>query len=247
MVNKIHKVALITGAARRVGAAIAKYLHAEGMNVVIHYHSSESAAQELAAQLNSIRQNSAVILKAELKNTEYLSIVASTAFNAWGRLDALVNNAASFAASPLMQLSRHHYDDLMRINLEAPLFLSQACAPYLKSSKGCIVNITDIHAAKPLKNHTVYCMSKAGMVMLTQSLAKELAPEIRVNAVAPGAVCWPEDSNNLTPVQKNNIINETLLKVHGTPEDIAKAVGFFIQNASYVTGQILKIDGGRHL
>lgn len=241
------RVALITGAARRVGAAIAEYLHAQGMNVVIHHHSSETAAKNLAATLNSIRQNSAIILKENLNFVEGLPALAANAYHEWGRLDVLVNNAARFFATPFAQFDLAGYEELFQSNLRAPLFLSQACAPYLRQTQGCIIHITDTHADKPLKNHLLYGTAKAGLNYLTKAMAQELGPEIRVNAVAPGAVCWPEQQNSLNEEMKTEIVTKTPLKRAGNPQEVAKAVWFLINEASFTTGQILKVDGGRNI
>lgn len=239
------KVALITGAAHRIGATTARMLHAEGMNIIVHYRSSRAAAQALQEELNGQRENSVVLIQADLHETPKITEMVREAIKAWGRLDVVVNNASSFYPTPLGQIDENVWDDLIGSNLKAPLFLSQAAAPHLKANKGCIVNIVDIHSDRPLKNHTVYCIAKAGLVMLTKSLARELGPEVRVNAVAPGAILWPE--SEIDDVTKKRIISGTALKRQGEPKDIARAVRFLIMEADYMSGQVLTVDGGRTL
>lgn len=239
------KVALITGAARRVGAVIARTLHAKGMNVIIHYDKSKAEALQLYETLNAQRPNSAAVLAAELTQSNACVTLINAAHKIWGGLDVLVNNASRFYPTKINEVSDEQWLDLIDSNLKAPFFLAQAAANYLRASYGCIVNIADIHGAKPLKDYSVYSISKAGLIMLTQSLAKELGPEVRVNAVAPGAVMWPEAENELTTTTKQKIIDSTALKRAGTPQDIAKAVWFFIAEADYITGQFLGVDGGR--
>ena len=239
------KVALITGAARRVGAVIARTLHAKGMNVIIHYDKSKVEALQLCETLNAQRPNSAAVLAAKLTESNACATLVNAAHKIWGRLDTLVNNASRFYPTKINEVSNEQWLDLIDSNLKAPFFLAQAAANYLRTSHGCIINIADIHGAKPLKDYSVYSISKAGLIMLTQSLAKELGPEIRVNTVAPGAVMWPEAENELTATTKQKIIDSAALKRAGTPEDIAKAVWFFIAEADYITGQFLGVDGGR--
>src|SRR6478736_2881803 len=221
-----NKVVLITGGARRVGAAIARKLHAAGASLVFHYHRSAAEAQALAAELNAVRPSSVTPLGADLLH-----------------LDVLVNNASTFYPTPVGEITEAQWDDLMGTNLKVPLFLSQAAAPHLKAREGLILNIADIHGLRPLRYHTVYSPAKAGLIMLTQSLARELAPQVRVNAIAPGPVEFPEQG--LTDEMKQAIIDKTLLKRRGSPDDIARAAMFFISEAPYVTGQILAVDGGR--
>lgn len=239
------KVALITGGAHRIGATTTRMLHAEGMNIIVHYRSSRDAAQALQEELNARRENSIVLIQADLHETAKITEMVREASKAWGRLDVVVNNASSFYPTPIGQIDEKVWDDLIGSNLKAPLFLSQAAAPHLKASHGCIVNIVDIHADRPLKNHTVYSVAKAGLVMLTKSLARELGPEVRVNAVAPGAILWPE--REIDDVTKKRIISGTALKRQGQPEDIARAVRFLIKHADYMSGQVLTVDGGRTL
>jgi len=239
------KVVLITGAAQRIGETIARLMHAEGMNIILHYRSSRSAAQKIQQELNAERENSVILIQADLSETDKISEMIREAVKGWGRIDAIVNNASSFYPTPVGNIDEKVWDDLINSNLKAPLFLSQAAAPYLKQQHGCIVNIVDIHADRPLKNHTVYCIAKAGLVMLTKSLARELAPEVRVNAIAPGAILWPE--NDIDDVTKKRIVSGTVLKRQGSADDIATSVRFLIKEANYITGQILAVDGGRTL
>ena len=239
------QVVLITGAARRVGAEIARLLHSHGLNILIHYNTSETAAQQLAAELNQQRTDSAAIVKADLNDFENYQKLILQSHKIWQRLDILINNASRFYPTPVGTVNEQQWQDLFASNLQAPFFLSQAAAPFLKNQQGCIINIADIHANKPLKSYPIYCMAKAGLVMMTKALAKELAPEIRVNAIAPGAVLWPEETNELDQKAKDNIIAQTLLKRPGSPQDIAKAVWFLINDAPYITGQVLAVDGGR--
>src|SRR5215469_5769163 len=238
------RTALVTGAAKRLGAAIARTLHAEGMNLLLHYNKSEAEAAALAKELNAARADSAAIAQADLANTQGLESLVKAALQ-WNGLDVLINNASSFRPTPIGQIGEDDWDDLMGSNLKAPLFLAQAAAPHLKKNQGCIVNMIDIHAYRPLREHTVYCAAKAGLVMLTLSLAKELGPEIRVNGVAPGPVLWPDQG--LDAATKKSILEATALKRKGSPEDIAGAVLYLVRDADYVTGQILAIDGGRSI
>lgn len=241
------KVVLITGAAKRIGAFMTRFLHAKGMNVVIHYRHSAEAAHELCEELNSIRANSALILQADLNSHIELSALINKAYLMWHRLDVLINNASSFYPTPLGQVDDAQWDDLFWSNLKAPFFLSQAAALCLKQTKGCIINISDIHADRPLKNYSVYCMAKAGLVMLTKSLAKELAPDVRVNAIAPGNILWPMNVGEISETLKEDLTQRVALKRKGEPEDIAKTAWFLIEDASYITGQIIAVDGGRLL
>ena len=246
--NTLHsKVALVTGAARRVGAEIARTLHEAGMNLVLHYNSSESEAIALCEQLNQKRRQSAVVVRADLLEQESENSLIKQAASAWERLDVLVNNASRFYRTMLGKTTEYAWDDLMNSNLKVPFFLAQAAAPYLAASQGSIINIADINGERPLKNYPVYCISKGGLMIMTKVLAKELGPLIRVNAVAPGAVIWPEGENKLSNEEKQTIIDRTSLLRSGSPDDIAKAVIFFVRDADYVTGQILSVDGGRML
>lgn len=239
-----NKVALITGSAHRIGAETARTLHAEGMRLVLHYRSSREAALSLQKELNDKRKDSVILVQADLLAIKGLNKLVEEAITAWGQLDVLVNNASSFYKTPMGKVTEEEWDELMGSNLKAPFFLSQAAAPHLQKQKGCIVNIVDIHGDRPLKHYPVYSMAKAGLVMLTKSLASELGPEVRVNGVAPGAILWPE---NIDEVTKQRIISRTFLKRKGAPHDIAKAIVYLIRDAGYVSGQIITVDGGRSL
>jgi len=243
--NKLAgRTALVTGAAKRLGAATARALHAEGMNLLLHYNRSEAEAVTLAAELNKLRPDSAAIAQADLANTQGLESLVKAALQ-WNGLDVLINNASSFRPTPIGQIGEDDWDDLMGSNLKAPLFLAQAAAAHLKKNQGCIVNMIDIHAYRPLREHTVYCAAKAGLVMLTLSLAKELGPEVRVNGVAPGPVLWPETP--MDAATKKSILEATALKRKGSPEDVSGAILYLVRDAEYVTGQILAVDGGRSI
>lgn len=237
------KVVLITGAARRVGAAMARRMHAAGADVVIHYHRSADAAQALAAELNAARPASVTTLGGNLLDLKVLTSLVDATIARHGHLDVLVNNASTFYPTPVGTITPDHWDDLMGTNLRAPLFLSQAAAPHLAARRGLILNIADIHGMRPLRRFTVYSPAKAGLIMLTQSLARELAPDVRVNAIAPGPVEFPK--SGLTDEMKQEIIDKTLLKRRGSTDDVARAALFFASEAPYVTGQVLAVDGGR--
>lgn len=236
------KTVLITGGARRIGATLARTLHEAGANIVLHYNRSAEAANELAAALDQARRGSVVTVQADLLNTARLPQLVKAAREAFGGLDVLINNASTFYPTNLGEITEQSYDDLLGTNLKAPLFLSQAAAPALRLAQGLVLNIVDIHGMRPLRRYPVYSVAKAGLIMLTKSLARELAPLIRVNAVAPGPVMWPSDVDG---EMQRHIIDRTLLKRPGSPEDIARAVLFFAAQAPYVTGQILAVDGGR--
>ena len=234
---------LITGGARRLGTAIARHLHAQGASVLIHHRTSRAAAAALAGELNELRPASAAIHSADLLDVAAIPGIVAATVAAFGRLDVLINNASTFYPTPLGTITAANFDDLIGTNLRAPLFLSQAAAPELRLRRGLVLNLVDIHAFRPLKRHPVYCAAKAGLVMLTQSLARELGPDVRVNAIAPGPVLWPEAE--MDEQLKADILERTALKRIGSPDDIAKAVLFFVRDAPYVTGQVLPIDGGR--
>ena len=237
------KCALITGAAKRIGAAIAELLHQNAANVAIHYRGSKGEATRLAARLNEIRPDSACVFCGDLI-THGVPEKLVEAVLAWsGRIDILINNASAFYPTPLGTITEKQWTELVGSNLRAPLFLSQAALPHLRSSRGTIVNIIDIHARRPLRNHVVYGSAKAGLEMLTRSLAKDLSPDIRVNGVAPGAIAWPE--NDMTAEIKENIVGQIPLGRTGEPADIANCVLFLVRDATYSTGQIIAIDGGR--
>jgi pteridine reductase len=239
------KAVLITGSARRLGAAMARRLHAAGADVAIHYRSSSSDADALVDQLNAARPGSAVALQADLLDLGSLPGLVGHVTGTFGRLDILVNNASTFYPTPVGEITAAQFDDLVGTNLRAPLFMSQAAAPQLRLHEGLILNMVDIHGSRPLKRHPVYSAAKAGLIMLTRSLARELAPQVRVNAIAPGPVMWPE--GGLDPDLKKKILERTALRRPGSPEDIARAALFFAAEAPYVTGQVLAIDGGRSL
>ncbi len=239
------KCALITGAAHRIGAAIARTLHAQGMDLVLHYRHSAGAALQLQDKLQALRKDSVKLIQADLHDTGGLPNLIAETVGFRERLDLLVNNASSFYPTPLGEASESAWDDLIGSNLKAPFFLSLAAAPLLRTSGGCIINLVDIHAERPLKDHSIYSIAKAGNAMLVKSLARELGPDIRVNGVAPGAILWPEQG--LTETEQNDILDRTALKRAGSPDDIAKTLLFLVREAHYITGQIIAVDGGRTL
>lgn len=243
--NSVEKVVLVTGSARRIGAQTIRTLHASGMHVIIHYRSSADEAAKLAKDLNTIRPDSAQTLQGDLLEISSLPTLVKKAISFWGRLDVLVNNASAFYPTEVGEITEKDWDILVGSNLKAPLFLGQVVAPELIKRKGCIVNMVDIHADRPLKNYTVYSIAKAGLVALTKSLARELGPEVRVNAVAPGAILWPEEPHHTA--QHQAIIDHTALKREGDPTDIARTIRFLIMDAPYITGQVIAVDGGRTL
>ncbi len=240
------RVALITGAAKRIGADIAETLHEAGMNIVLHYHTSEHEASSLCDKLNKKRPNSAAILQADLMNIPHLKKLAHQAAEQWGHLDVLVNNAARFYRTPIHDVTESQWDELMTANLKAAFFLAQAAAPYLAKRQGCIVNIADVHGERPMQDYAVYCISKAGLLMMTKSLAKELGPDVRVNAVSPTMIS-PEGKNAVSDAVKKKVIERIALGRLGEGKDIAKAVLFLVASAEYVTGQVIAVDGGRSL
>jgi pteridine reductase len=235
--------ALVTGAAKRIGAVIARTLHANGANVAIHYLSSAAAADEVAADLNAQRPDSAFTVSADVRDVRALEQMAKRVLDRTKRLDILVNNASSFYPTRIGTITNEQWHDLVDSNLKAPLFLSQAVLPALRTARGVIVNIVDVHAQRPLRDHPVYGAAKAGLAMLTRSLAKDLGPDVRVNGVSPGAILWPDEG--MSEALRTAIIKQTALKRSGEPEDIAAAVLFLVRDAPYVTGQILAVDGGR--
>jgi pteridine reductase len=239
------KVTLVTGAARRIGAAIATRLHADGANVAIHHRGSADAAAALANKLNKLRVDSARTFHMDLADIASLPGLVNNVVGWHDRLDVLVNNASVFYPTPLGEITEQHWEELVGSNLKAPLFLSQAAVPALRKRNGAIVNIVDIHAQRPLRDHAVYSAAKAGLVMLTRSLAKDLAPDIRVNGVAPGAILWPED--DMSDTSKDSILRQVPLARSGDPEDIAGCVLYLVRDAAYVTGQIISVDGGRSI
>jgi len=239
-----HRVALITGSAVRLGAATARLLHGNDYNVVIHCHRSMDAAGSLCETLNSTRKNSARLLQADLGDMAQVAALSGNAAAAWGRLDVLVNNASTFYPTPLQTVSEQDWDALFAANAKAPLFLSRACSDALKQSGGCIVNMSDLYAGRGLTNHAIYTMAKGALEAMTRTLARELAPQIRVNAIAPGAILWPPDEG-LSEEKKQQIIDKSFLQRMGSPDDIAQAILFLIEKGTYITGQIIHIDGGR--
>jgi len=241
------KVVLITGGAKRVGAAICRRLHASGAKLMLHYRASAGEARLLQAELNGVRADSVALIQADLLDLAKLSSLVDQTVMRFGRLDALVNNASSFFSTPMGEIQPAQWDDLMGTNVRAPLFLAQAAAAPLKKSQGAIVNISDIHAERPLRNYVVYSVAKAALTGLTRSLARELAPDVRVNAIAPGPILWPDGDDQFDEVSRQRIISHTPLKREGTPDDIARAVHFLIADAPYVTGETINVDGGRHV
>jgi pteridine reductase len=239
------KAALVTGGARRVGAAIARRLHAAGANVLLHYRDSAADADQLAAELNALREKSAATVKAELLAPIAPRALLAAALEHFGRLDVLVNNASTFFPVPVGAIEASHWEELVGSNLRAPLFISQEAAPQLAKHQGVIVNIVDIHAERPLKGYPVYSIAKAGLAAMTRSLALELAPQVRVNGVAPGAIAWPEDGQ-FPSDERNRILATTPLGRLGSAEDIAQAV-HFLACAPYITGQVIAVDGGRSI
>lgn len=240
----LPKVVLMTGAVKRIGANLARQLHALGMNLMLHYRYSEAAADALQAELNAIRPASVGLVQADLLDIAGLPKLVQTTLEHFGQLDVLINNASSFYPTPVGEITLEHWADLIGSNLQAPLFLSQAAAPHLKQQQGCIINIVDIHGERPLKNYPLYSVAKAGLIMVTKALAKELAPDVRVNGIAPGAILWAEQQEDDT-VQRQ-VLAQIALQRCGSPDDIAQAA-IYLMTADYVTGQILQIDGGRTL
>ncbi|MEQ3725073.1 pteridine reductase [Alcanivorax sp.] len=236
-------VALVTGSARRIGAQIVRTLHHHGMRVIIHYRGSEHDAESLASELNQTRPNSAVTLQADLDQPDAVRQLASDTLACFNQLDLLVNNASSFYPTPIDQADDADWEKLIHSNLRAPFILSQQLTPALRQQQGCIINIVDVYAEKPLQTHTLYCMAKAGLAMMTKSLARELGPAIRVNGVSPGPILWPEAGQ----MNQQAIQDATALKRSGEPDDIANTVYWLATAAPFITGQILAVDGGRSL
>ncbi len=236
---------LITGAARRIGAAIARRLHGAGMNLNLHYRHSRAEAEQLAAELEATRPDSVQLLQADLLDTARLPELVDACVERWGRLDVLVNNASSFYPTPLDTATEDQWDELLGSNLKAPFFLARAAVPQLRAHHGAIVNLVDIHAERPREGHPIYSAAKAGLQSLTRSLARELRPEVRVNAVAPGAILWAEGGDD--PDTQRAILERVALNRLGDPDDIARAVLFLVRDGGYITGQTLAVDGGRNL
>jgi len=243
--NAATKTALITGGAKRIGATTSRLLHQSGYNVIIHCRLSVQAANKLAEELNTARADSAAVIQGDLNDESVYDHLIDQAYHCWNRLDVLINNASSFYPTPIGSITPGDWDNLINSNMKAPLFLAQAAAPHLQETQGCIVNMIDIHGQRPMKDHPVYCAAKAGLGMITMSLAKELGPDIRVNGVAPGAILWPE--NEMAEHTKKLILERTALKKPGDPIDIAKTILFLVKDADYITGQIIAVDGGRSL
>ncbi|HZP86742.1 MAG TPA: pteridine reductase [Burkholderiales bacterium] len=241
------RVALITGGARRVGAAISRQLHAAGVDLMLHYRRSSAEAHQLQEELNALRAQSVALVQADLLNIATLPSMVSETIRHFGRLDVLVNNASSFFPTSIGEITEREWEDLVGTNLKTPLFLSQAAAPHLKRTQGCIVNIVDIHADRPMRNHLVYSVAKGGLLALTRALASELGPDIRVNGVSPGIIMWPEDERWSDEVARQRLVQSTLLKRVGDPEDVARTVRFLVFDAPYITGQIIAVDGGRSI
>ncbi|HWV16747.1 MAG TPA: pteridine reductase [Cellvibrio sp.] len=241
-----NPVALITGGAKRIGAAVAELLHRQDFNIVLHYRHSQAEANMLGERLNRARANSCVLVQANLSNMAELQSLAQSTIQSWGRLDALINNASSFYPTPLANATEAQWDDIMASNLKAPFFLAQQLAPALKKQRGCIINMADIYADRPLPQHSIYSIAKAANVMLTQSLAQELAPEVRSNGIAPGAILWPEQEP-LSDAAKKALLDKIPLQHCGSPQDIANTILFLLRDAPYINGQIITVDGGRNL
>ncbi len=235
---------MVTGAARRLGSAIVREMHATGASIMVHYHRASASAEALVAELNARRSASAACLQADLRDVDTLPRLVAGTVDRFGRLDALVNNASSFFATPLGSIGQAAWDDLIGSNLKAPLFLTQAAAPHLLAARGAVVNVTDIHAERPLAGYPLYCAAKAGLLGLTRALAIELGPRVRVNAVAPGPILWPE-GEIFDDAERAAIVEHTLLKRAGCPHDVARAVHYLLEEATYVTGQVINVDGGR--
>jgi pteridine reductase len=241
--NLTDRVVLVTGAAKRIGAALVRGFHARGARVAIHCHRSIEDARSLQQQLNAERADSAIVVSGDLLDLQALAAVVNATIKAFGRMDVLINNASTFYPTPLGSITAQHWDDLIGTNLRAPLFLSQASAPHLRATKGLILNLIDIHAHRPLPEHPLYSTAKSGLLMLTKALARELGPEVRVNGIAPGPILWPE--GGIDESVKAEIVSKTLLKRSGSPEDLLRTALFFATDAPYVTGQVLAVDGGR--
>lgn len=238
-----NKTILITGGAKRIGRQMALTLHAKGHNIVVHYRSSANAASQLIEELNVQRPGSALMVQGDLLDIGCIPRLVEACVSEFGQLDVLINNASSFYPTPIELLENDFWNDLVGSNLKAPAFLAKYATKYLRESSGTIINIVDIHARNPMANHPIYCSAKAGLEMLTKALARDLAPEIRVNAVSPGAILWPE--RNSSEPEKQAVLKKIPLQRMGCPEDVANLVGFLVDEANYITGQIIAVDGGR--
>lgn len=241
------QTALVTGGARRIGAALVRTLHHAGANVVVHCRRSRADADALASELEAARAGSTRVVAADLHEPEACARVVDAAIDAWERLDIVVNNASTFYPTPVGAIDAASFDDLVGSNLRAPTFVAQAAAPALAATGGCIVNLADVHGLRPLDRYPVYCAAKAGLVMLTRALARELAPNVRVNAIAPGSILWPEGPAGEDPAARQAVLEATPLARQGEPADVAGALMYLVRDARFVTGQVLAVDGGRGL
>lgn len=240
-----EKVALVTGAAKRIGATTVRTLHQRGYRTIIHCRSAVEEAQALAAELNQQRADSAHVCIQDLAEKDGATLLARSALACFGRIDLLVNNASSFFPTPVGTIDFDHWQQLVGSNMKAPLFLSQALAPTLKQHQGSIVNLIDVHGHSPLKDHTLYSMAKAALLMMTKSLALELAPEVTVNGVSPGAILWPNEQPS--EERQKKVLAQVPLQRLGSAADIAQTIAFLGCDAPYITGQIIAVDGGRSL
>lgn len=238
-----EKTVLITGGARRIGNVIAHTLHDSGYNIMVHYRSSSNDADKLIKELNATRPNSAASVQGDLLDINCIPGIVETTIETFGRLDVLINNASTFYPTPIELIDNEFWNDLVGSNLKAPMFMVKAATKHLRESNGCIINIVDIYARTPLSKHPIYCSAKAGLEMLTKSLARDLAPQIRVNGVSPGAILWPENESH--PLKQDELLKKVPMQRMGSPDDIAKTVRFLIDDAPYITGQIIAVDGGR--
>ncbi|MDC0183017.1 pteridine reductase [Nitrosomonadales bacterium] len=243
--NKKKQIAIVTGGAKRIGASISRRLHKANIDLIIHYKTSEKEAISLRDELNKQRKNSASLIKADLLDPKSYSKIINETIKIYGQLNFLINNASTYYPTNINQIDQLNWDNLIGSNLKAPLFLCKEAAPFLKKNNGSIINITDAHITKPKENYIIYSIAKAGLTNLTKSLAQELGPEIRVNAVAPGPVLWPENSNEFNSSYRKKVISQTMLKKVGEPDDVAKAVEFLLLNSNFITSHILNVDGGR--
>lgn len=237
------KVVLITGGAKRIGACLAESLHAAGMQVIVHYRSSADKAHQLQEKLNARREQSCILMQCDLLQTNKLKPLIDECVRQAGRLDVLINNASAFYPTPIGETDQRQWDTLLDSNLKAPFFLSQAAAPQLRKTRGCIINLVDIYAERPLGDHAAYCASKAGLLSLTRSFAQQLAPHVRVNGISPGAILWPENQHN--DIAQQRLLSRVPLKRTGRPQDIAETALFLIRSSPYITGHIIPVDGGR--
>jgi len=243
--NKKKQIAIITGGAKRIGASICRRLHKANIDLIIHYKNSSKEAKLLQNELNEKRKDSASLIQADLLESKSYSKIINEAIKIYGQLNFLINNASSYYPTNINQINESNWNDLIGSNLKAPLFLCKEAAPFLKKNNGAIINITDVHITNPKKNYIIYSIAKSGLTTLTKSLAQELGPKIRVNAVAPGPILWPDNSNEFNESYRKKVISQTMLKKVGEADDIAKAVEFLLLNAPFITNHILNVDGGR--